>query len=193
MLLAEHCLALRDDAVEWCQGKSCLWRVPILLYLAYAGFYHLTDPLYGSIFSGITLGIHELGHVILSFAGKFLMAAGGTLARLAAPACAALSFLYRRDYFGVSVAGAWLSFSMFGMATYIGDANALVLPLVALGDEADHDWAYLLETVGLIDYDRALAAGVRIAAFAILLGSLALGAWLCLMMARSKRSEPPPW
>ena len=40
-------------------------RIPLLAYLLWALLSHLRDPWYGSLlFSGITLLIHEIGHVI---------------------------------------------------------------------------------------------------------------------------------
>ena len=96
--MSEYLLALRADAARWCQGRWFIWRLPVLLYLALAGFQNFRDPFYWHIFAGITLGIHELGHVIFGFAGEFISVAGGSLAQLAAPVISALLFLRQRDY-----------------------------------------------------------------------------------------------
>ncbi len=182
--------ALRDEAVAWCEGRSWVWRAPILAYLAYVGVRHLANPLYTSLFGGINLGIHELGHVVLSFAGQWIMVLGGTLFQLAAPLVAAFLFLRQPDYFAVPVCGAWFSTNLYSVATYMADARALELPLVTVGPEGgdvEHDWNYLLHSVGLLHYDTTLAGFVRLLAFLFMWSSLAAGAWMCWRMARPRR------
>ncbi len=176
-------VAFKSDAAEWCQGRSWIWRVPLLLYLVWVGFHHVKDATYVSLFGGITLGIHELGHLLLFWAGRFLSTAGGSLAQVAAPAAAAWLLYRQRDYFGVAVATAWLAFSLFGLATYVADARAQELPLVALTADPIHDWQWLLEKLGILEWDHRLAFLTRVAAFAIWLGSLTLGGWLVWTMA----------
>ncbi len=161
----------------------------LLLYLAYAGWRHLTDPEYGSIFSGITLAIHELGHVLFGPFGEWLAVAGGSITQLAAPAAVALILLRQRDFFGVAVGGAWLSMSLSNLAVYVADARAEALPLVSVGGgDVVHDWNYLLDSVHLLPYDARIAGLVRAAAFVSLAGSVWLGAWVCLVMQRGRRS-----
>jgi hypothetical protein len=175
--------ALREDAEDWCRGRSWTWRLPILLYLVYAGVRHIGDPYYGSLFAGITLGIHELGHLLLSWAGRFFNILGGSLAQIAGPAAAAVVLYRQRDYFGVAVGGSWLGFSLFNLATYIGDARARQLPLVGFTDQPEHDWHYLLSTFGLLRFDHTLAGITRVGAFLFWAGSVLFGAWLCWRMA----------
>jgi hypothetical protein len=188
--MAEFFAAWRDDARQWCQGRWFIWRAPILLYLAWAGWHGFSDSSYWTIFSGITLGIHELGHVIFSFVGQFIAVAGGSFAQVAAPVISAFLFLRQREYFGIAVAGGWLAGSLCELATYIGDAQAQVLPLVNIGGgDAEHDWTYLLTATGLLEYDARIAALTRLLGLLTLLASLTLGVWLCIIMARSK-GEP---
>ena len=175
---------LLSDAADWCRGRSWIWRAPLLLYLAYVGVRHLGDPFYGSLFAGITFGIHELGHLLLSWAGRFLAIAGGSLAQIAAPAAAGLLLYRQRDYFGVTVAGAWLAFSLFNLATYVGDARRQELPLIGFTEDPVHDWNALLSMFGILSWDSALAFLTRAAAFLLWSASLAFGTWLCWTMAR---------
>ncbi|MGH9366773.1 MAG: hypothetical protein ACRD3M_03755 [Thermoanaerobaculia bacterium] len=176
---------VRADAQAWCAGRSWPWRAAILAYLVWAGARHLADPLYGSLFAGITLGVHELGHVLLSLAGRFLGIAGGSLAQVAAPAAAAWLLYRQRDYFGVAVGGAWEAFSLWNLATYIGDARARELPLVGFVADPVHDWNWLLEKLGVLTWDRTLASLTRLAAFSTWAASIVLGGWLCWTMARA--------
>lgn len=180
----------RDDAVAWAVGRHWAPRAVLLAYLGYAGYRHLTDPEYGSIFSGITLAIHELGHVLFGFLGEWLSVAGGSITQLAAPVAVALILLRQRDYFGVAVGGAWLSMSLSNLAVYVADARAEELPLVSLGGgDVVHDWNYLLGSVHLLPHDGQIAGVMRFAAFVLLVASIGLGAWLCAVMAR--RSPEP--
>ncbi len=162
----------------------------MLAYVAYAGWRHYSDPEYGSIFSGITLAIHELGHVIFGPFGEWLGIAGGSITQLAAPLAVALIMLRQRDYFGVAVGGGWLSISLSNLAVYIADARAEDLPLYSLGGgDVIHDWNYLLGSLHLLPKDAAIAGGVRFAALVFLVLSVFLGAWLCRVMARSPKAE----
>jgi hypothetical protein len=117
------------------------------------------------------------------------MVAGGSLAQVGAPVVAATVLYRQRDFFGVAVCGAWLAFSLCGVATYIGDARAESLQLVGLTDDPQHDWNYLLERAGLLRWDMRLAAMTRLVALAVLAGSVWCGAWLCLRMARPARER----
>jgi len=175
----------RDDAVQWATGRLWWPRALLLAYLAYAGWRHLTDPEYASIFSGITLAIHELGHVLFGPFGEWLGVAGGSITQLAGPLAVALILLRQRDYFGFAVGGAWLSMSLSNMAVYVADARAEELPLVSLGGgDVIHDWNYLLGSVHLLAHDAQIAGAIRVLAFVLLAASLGLGAWLCRVMAR---------
>jgi len=144
------------------------------------------EPRWGTIFSGITFGIHELGHVVFSFLGEFLGVAGGSLAQLLAPAAAGALLLRQRDYCGLAVAAAWLSFSLSELAIYIADARAQQLDLLGLTSDPLHDWHYLLSKMGLLKFDGTIAFATRGVGFVILVGSLALGIWLLVTMARNR-------
>ena len=162
----------------------------MLAYFAYAGWRHFADSEYGSIFSGITLAIHELGHVIFGPFGEWLAVAGGSITQLAAPLAVAAIMLRQRDYFGVAVGGAWLSMSLSNLAVYVADARAEALPLYSLGGgDPIHDWNYLLGSLHLLPRDTAIAGGVHFLALATLVLSVLLGAWLCRVMAGSPKRE----
>lgn len=180
--------ALKDDAAQWCQGRSNLLRLPFLIYLAYVGVQHVRDPLYSSWFGGLTFGLHELGHVLFSGLGEFMTVAGGSLTQLAVPLIGVGMFLYQRDYFGIAVAGCWESFSLYNLATYIGDAQAMQLPLVSIGGgDAYHDWEYLLVHLGLLEQDAKIATLTRGGGLVVWLVSLWLGAWVCYQMAKPQQ------
>jgi hypothetical protein len=95
-------------------------------------------------------------------------------------------FARQPDYFGISVGGFWLSFSMFELANYVGDARAMDLPLVGFSDDPEHDWHYLLSTTHLLPLDTTFAFLLRVAATLIGLASLAFGVWLLTKMYGTK-------
>jgi hypothetical protein len=158
----------------------------LLAYLVYIAIRSLADSEYWTIFSGLTLGVHEAGHVLFSPFGELLQVAGGSLTQVAAPFIVALLFLRQREYFGIAVALAWLSLSLRGLATYIGDARDQLLPLVSMGSgDPVHDWHFLLARFGILGYDRAFARFTDSLSALSLVAALALGGWLCNAMRAS--------
>lgn len=188
--IREFFAALEESVAAWCRGRIWIWRAPLLLWFAYMGVRHLADGQYTSLFGGINLGIHELGHVVFAWGPQFVAVAGGTFLQLAAPVAAALLFLRQPDWFALPVCGAWLSTNLYGVATYMADARALELPLVTIGPEGgevEHDWNYMLSAMGILDWDTTLAGLVRLTAFLFMWGSVAAGAWVLWVMARENR------
>src|SRR5262249_40218098 len=101
--------------------------------------------------------------------------------QLLVPIGAAALFIARRDYFGASCAGCWLSFSLSNLAVYIGDAVAQQLPLVSISpDGGEHDWFYLLDHFGALGYDLKLGMMVRRVGLVVLAVLFLSGAWACL-------------
>jgi len=183
---------LRDELETWAHGKSPWVRVGLLGYLAYAGVRHLAQPLYSSWFGGITLVFHEMGHVVFLPFGTTLTILGGTIAQLLVPVAAAAHLALRqRDWFGLAVGGSWLAFSEWNVATYMADALREELPLVSLGGgEPKHDWGTLFTQWHVLNYADHFALVVRAVATMTWAASIAFGAWLCIVMWRSRSGAP---
>ncbi len=182
---------LVSDARTWCIGRLWIIRLPVLAYFVFVWVAHTTDPLHQSLFKGIDLGIHELGHVLFHPLGDVVGALGGSILQCTAPLLAAVMFIRQRDYFAISFCFGWLSANLFEVATYAGDAVAKSLHLVTPGGgEPIHDWNYVLATLGWLRHTEEIAALHRIFAHAAMIGCLAFGGWLVLTMVRSaKHSE----
>jgi hypothetical protein len=164
----------------------------LLAYLAYVSVRSLNDYEYWTIFAGITLGVHEAGHVVFGPFGELLAVAGGSIMQLAAPLIVAWLFLRQREYFGITVAFAWLSMSLSNLATYVGDARAQDLPLVSIGNgDPIHDWHYLLGHFGMLGQDQALARFARFLSVISLLLAIAWGVWMLNAMRLSAGALPP--
>ena len=183
-------LTWREDALDWCRGRDWRWRAPLMVYLAYTAARGLTDPMRWNWWSGITLGVHEAGHIIFSPFGEFLMVAGGSITQLAAPLVVMWLFRRQRDWYGVCVGATWLGSSLANLATYIGDARAQELPLVGFTDNPEHDWHYLLYRTGLLKEDTLFAGLTRFIAALVLLAAVSATAWLCVQMRRSSAAAP---
>jgi hypothetical protein len=164
----------------------------LLAYLAYVAVRSLNDYEYWTIFSGLTLVVHEAGHVIFSPFGEMLEVAGGSITQIVVPIIVALLFLRQREYFGISVALAWLSMSLTNLATYIGDARDQFLGLVSVGSgDPIHDWHFILARYAMLGDDKALAQFTRSMSELTLAAAVVLGAWLCSAMRRSVGAGPP--
>jgi hypothetical protein len=180
-----------ETVEEWCATRSPWARAPLLAWMAYVGVRHLFDTDYSSLLGGLNLGIHEGGHLLFSWLSwDFLTVAGGTLLQLAAPVASGWMFSRQPDYFAAAFCGSWLATNLYSIATYMADARELDLPLVNVGGgEGDHDWNYMLASVGLLQWDTVLAALVRVVAFLVAWGSVAAGAWMLWRMRRTPASS----
>lgn len=188
MSLRDRLDDLRADLDLWIEERDGFVARGLLLgYLAYGLVRHVADPLYRTWFGGITLAFHEMGHIVFIPLGRTLTIAGGSIMQLLVPAAAAVYLLKKqRDWFGFVVGLSWLSFSMFELATYVGDAARQELPLVGLGGGYHHDWSTLLTQWHLLGQCDALALGVRILAGGVGVGAIALGGYIVTRIARRR-------
>jgi hypothetical protein len=178
----------RDRISGWCEGRWWQWRAPVLLLVTWNGLRQLQDPAARGLFGGITFGAHEFGHLFFAPFGEFMGVAGGSLMQLLVPIGAIALLLRHGDYFGVAVGGAWLASSLVDLALYIGDARAYDLDLVGFGEDAVHDWAWLLGHAGALQHDLRLAGLARGLGALLLAAVFLAGAWLCLQMATRTRN-----
>ncbi len=176
------------DMEVWCQGRQWLPRAALLLIFAYIGWEHLVNPESGDLFKGLNLGIHELGHMIFSPFGEFVTVFGGSLFQCLVPIGSMFMFFRQRDYFAIAVAWGWLATNFYDLAVYVSDARTMDLPLVSPGAQGEiiHDWNYLLDKLGWLQYDHVLGQLIRLDATMCLMICLGFGTWLCITMQRSK-------
>ena len=111
----------------------------------------------------VNLPFHEAGHIFFRLFGRWMMSLGGTLGQLTIPLLCLFTFLFKyKNPFGASVALWWLGESFMDIAPYINDARNGQLMLLGgvTGREADygyHDWEFVLNEIGLLRCDHALA------------------------------------
>ncbi|MFH2011631.1 MAG: hypothetical protein ABIJ37_02840 [Pseudomonadota bacterium] len=101
---------------------------------------------------------HEAGHIIFGIFGSTLGLYGGTLGQLLFPVVTAITFLRQAALVSFSVSILWFFENFFNIARYMADARAHDLPLVGSGE---HDWTRIFSSLGLLNYDTAIANFVR--------------------------------
>ncbi len=180
--------AFLNDARDWSRGRMWLPRALLLLILLYIEIIKLRDPTRWTIFYGITLGFHEMGHLLFGWAPDLITALMGSVFQIAVPVIVIIVFYRQPDYFGMSVGGFWLSYALFELAAYVGDARSRDLPLVgfAAQEDLEHDWHTILGTLRMLPADHFLAFLMKVAAFAAGAASLAFGVWLLTEMRRNR-------
>jgi hypothetical protein len=139
----------------------------------------------GEIFlHAINLPFHEAGHVIFRLFGSFITSLGGTLGQLLMPAILFYHFLFRANNpFGGVVCCWWFGENFIDIAPYINDARGGDLPLIGgnFGHSSPygfHDWEFILNESGLLQYDKVLAKGSFITGSLIMLAALMWGGTL---------------
>jgi hypothetical protein len=176
-----------------CAGKLWWPRAPLIVWFGFTIRGHLEDPWYRSLWDGLNLGVHELGHILFSPGGEWWGVAGGSLAQILVPMVAALLFYRQRDWFAIAVAAFWLGTSLVNVAIYMADARDLLLPLVSMGGgDVIHDWNYLFWEAGVLHRDKAIGAVVRKAGIITMLAGMGSGAWILLVMARAGDGDAGP-
>ena len=172
----------------WCAGRNWWWRAALFTYLALQVLKPLREQGDWTLFSGISFGAHELGHLFWMPFGEWMSVAGGSFTQLLVPIGAAAVVWRGKDWFGVAVCGLFLATSFAELSWYIADARTEMLDLVSFSEEgAIHDWNYLLGSAGMLGSDFAFARLARFIAWVLLLGSAALTARLCRWMATERK------
>jgi len=171
-------------------GRALLYVVFFLWGWSFIVMESRNPEIMQSFMHRIDLVFHEAGHVLFMPFGRFMTILGGSLAQLIMPVVAMCALIVtNRDNFGASLALWWLGQSFMDLAPYIADARALQLPLLGGGTGADrpgsHDWENLLLDLNLIHRDLQIGSGTHILGAAIMLISMAWGAYLLLMQYRS--------
>jgi len=183
----------RAAAEDWCRERAAAPRALMLVWLAAILVYLWRDPPqrglfdWPNLFSGINLGIHELGHVVLAPFGMFAGVLGGSLVQCLAPLAGIVTLRRQSDYFGIAVCGGWLATNLFGVGTYMADARARALPLVSpFSGHPLHDWHFLFGEMGLLNACEPIGFATKVLGTLVMLASLGGGGWLVWRMARDR-------
>ena len=137
-----------------------LLRLLVVPCLAVYGMSRLRSADHWDLLDDVTLAIHETGHLVFQPFGEQGLTLGGSLFQVIVPLAFVAYFLLHKQRFAAACVMAWVGASLLNVATYIGDARAQELPLLG-GENAVHDWWYLLTEWDLLARDLAIARGVR--------------------------------
>lgn len=138
-----------------------------------------------ALMDNINLPVHETGHLVFAPFGEFAAALGGSLFQVMVPLAFVLHFARREDPHAASVALWWTGQSLWNVAIYAGDAQEQELPLVGGGE---HDWAYLLAEMDLLQDDDRVASTIRFVGTTLVVVAML---WGCRSLLRTARRAAP--
>jgi len=161
------------------------WIVFYIAFMAYALSKHG-----GFLFiDSANLVVHEGGHNLFSWFGPTLCLWGGTLLQWLVPFLLAVYFFSQRETAGFVFCLFFFFENWLYTATYMADARAMILPLVTTGDPefAKHDFNAIFSSLGVLDYDTAIAAVVRTLGWC---GMIAVVVWFARPKTGHRASSP---
>ena len=169
-------------------ARARTWgRVALVGVLGWLSAPWLAEPALGvpdgtAFLHGLSLGMHETGHIAFAMFGETMTVLGGSLLQVLFPIAFVGHFAWRRQWYATAVCAWWVAQNGWDVAIYVADARAESLPLVGGGE---HDWAWLLDRWELLHADHAVASALHHGSSVLALA--ALGA--ALLTARSDDEE----
>jgi hypothetical protein len=171
-----------------CLAPRSIIRVAVALGIAAYGFVRLSDLEHWDLLDDVNLAIHEAGNVFFQPLGDPWVVLGGSLFQVLVPLAFVAYFLVRQDNFAASVVLAWVAASLSNVALYVGDARAQELPLLG-GENAIHDWWYLLLEWDALANDMTIARWIRMASGLAFVVSVS-GVLVAMQRSESAASQP---
>src|SRR6201981_2187066 len=142
----------------------------------YAGFLAYAFATHGGFMfiDSANLVVHEGGHNLFGWFGPTSGLWGGTLLQWLVPFLLAAYFFTQRQTAGFVFCLFFFFENWLYTATYMADARGQELPLVTTGDPdlVEHDWNTIFSSLGLLNYDTAIAGVVRISGWIGMLGCI---------------------
>lgn len=140
---------------------SAVIAFAIFFYFAYVWtHWSVPHPVY-NIISIPFLLLHEYGHLKFAFFGTFMEAIGGTLSQISAPIAISFILFKQRFSFLGSFSLLLLGDIILRTARYMGDAQAMKLPLSDFSLQAKivetHDWNSIFSSLGVLPYTSSIS------------------------------------
>lgn len=141
--------------------------------------------------SWVDLFIHEAGHFVFGFFGRFVNILGGTIMQLVLPLVSGV-VLFRRSILVAPFALFWLGENFVNVSIYARDATRMKLRLIS--PSATHDWNYLLGQLNVLDSTDSIANGLFYTGLFLCSAAIAYGTIQSFQLYRAKPSprEPSP-
>lgn len=164
------------------------WKPVSPVEVAGWGLFYAVFLLYAAAHNGqfliidfVNLVIHEGGHPLFGYIGPVAGVWGGTILQWFVPFSLATYFLWHRQTTAFIFALFFFFENWLYTATYMADARAQALPLVAIGggegDESMHDWYNIFSRMGVLQHDTQIAHTVRVLGWMGMIGCVAFLAW----------------
>jgi hypothetical protein len=119
----------------------------------------------------VDLGFHELGHLLTYVFPDLVTAAAGSIFQVLVPVGLAGYFLLiQNDRAGSALCLGWAATSTADAARYVADAPYERLELIG----GEHDWAFVFDSLGHMEWADEVALVIRIASWLMLLGAASL-------------------
>ena len=142
--------------------------------------------------SNQTLGIiHESGHGVcyILHCPQFMTAANGTVFQIGFPLGVAYYYRHRGNAFAYYISLFFVGFSLTYTGWYIGTAHeGLHIPASKsfLGVDGNHDFNYILDSMGLLAYDGVISGLVKAGAYLCMLWAV-IGMFLNVFESRQQK------
>jgi len=137
---------------------------------AFAFWIHaLTDNDGFLLLDFINLPFHEFGHLFFRLFGETIAIWGGTIMQLFIPLGIFINFFLRKETAGAAFCGFWFGENLLNIASYVGDARTMDLPLVGGGE---HDWNIILMDLDMLKYDTTIAGILRTLGWLIMVSTV---------------------
>ena len=135
-------------------------------------------------FDLVFVPIHEGGHLLFGYFGRWIMVAGGTILQLFVPFALAVYFVFRRQLFGTAFCVFFFFEQLLPIGVYMADARCQCLEYVTVGDPelAEHDWFYLFSRMGVLEHDSQIGGFFRALGW---IGMLATITWFAVRSWRT--------
>jgi hypothetical protein len=181
---------LRTQVDTYAAQKTWYWYVPLWLFGLYL-FLALLDfelggemPFVLSIMYAANFLLHELAHIMLSFLPEILVAAAGSLSEILLGGFLIFIGIKGKTYFASLFGFLWFMLSTQSAADYMADARTQAIPLVTPGGgDPIHDWNFVFDKLGLLDYDVLIGHIVRTSGSIVGLFGLVFSAWVIYRIA----------
>jgi hypothetical protein len=170
---------LRSEWEPLSPGAAIAWILFYLLLIGNAAFRGALLQWFDLVF----VPIHEGGHLLFGYFGKWIMVAGGTFLQLFVPFALAVYFMFRRQLPGATFCAFFFFEQFLPVGIYMADARSQSLQYVTVGDPglAEYDWFYLFSHAGLIEHDVQIGGLVRALGWLGMLGTIT---WFSLRALR---------
>jgi hypothetical protein len=182
------------DTPRW-SDPTVVARLALAALLAWHSRAWMTDPALGpadgtAFLHGVSLGMHETGHLVFAPFGETMAILGGSLLQVLLPLVFAIAFVRQRAWYAAAIGAWWVAQNVWDVAVYVADARAEALPLVGGGE---HDWAMLLLRWDLLASDVAIARTMSHAAAVVAIVALGIAVRAAVLPASdglTPRSRP---